>query len=311
MKLVSLACPHCKAPLQVNQELTMATCNYCGYQFVIDNENKYVQISDEDTERIGRAAERARAENEERITTETAQKVLAVYEGLRKLRENNARITKLNEVTRENQSKLKTMKVLQWCTEPIKGEIVVGVLAFQIMLGAIGSMIEESEGAGILFAGLIASGVIYLVMRLLRTYSDNMVNRLMSEQTQMDAEIGVLNSDNQNMKFTADFEYIPVPYRNEAALGYMYQALSVKRARTLAEAMSQYDVEQQRINYERQHNYQMQQMNAQLKAAQEQARAAQAQAQVQQGADILGTVVTAGVVLKVGKDIVKTLRSLI
>lgn len=36
MKLISLACPNCHAQLQVNQELKQASCNYCGYSFLID-----------------------------------------------------------------------------------------------------------------------------------------------------------------------------------------------------------------------------------------------------------------------------------
>ena len=52
MKLVSMNCPHCNAPLKVNPELKSASCNYCGYQFAIDDEVKRVRISEEDYEPI-------------------------------------------------------------------------------------------------------------------------------------------------------------------------------------------------------------------------------------------------------------------
>ena len=95
MKLVSLACPHCKAPLAVNQELTKATCNYCGHLFLIDNEIQYSHMTEEDMKRIGKAMERARTELEESIAAKTTKKVYAVYSGLLELRENNARLVNL------------------------------------------------------------------------------------------------------------------------------------------------------------------------------------------------------------------------
>ena len=38
MKLVKLKCPQCNANLEVNNDLTMAVCNYCGCSFYIDAE---------------------------------------------------------------------------------------------------------------------------------------------------------------------------------------------------------------------------------------------------------------------------------
>ena len=38
MKLVKLKCPQCNANLEVNNDLTMAVCNYCGCSFYIDGE---------------------------------------------------------------------------------------------------------------------------------------------------------------------------------------------------------------------------------------------------------------------------------
>ena len=65
MKLISLTCPHCQGPIQVNSELKQAMCNYCGHSFLIGDEIRYVKLTDEDSERVGKAAEKARAEAEE------------------------------------------------------------------------------------------------------------------------------------------------------------------------------------------------------------------------------------------------------
>ena len=45
MKLVELDCPKCGAKLQVNEELTKCTCNYCGNEILIDNEQREVKIT--------------------------------------------------------------------------------------------------------------------------------------------------------------------------------------------------------------------------------------------------------------------------
>ena len=45
MKLVELNCPKCGALLQVNDELTRCTCNYCGNEVLIDNEQREVKIT--------------------------------------------------------------------------------------------------------------------------------------------------------------------------------------------------------------------------------------------------------------------------
>ena len=45
MKLVSLNCKSCDALLEVNEELKKVTCNYCGTEFMIDNEVKRIEIT--------------------------------------------------------------------------------------------------------------------------------------------------------------------------------------------------------------------------------------------------------------------------
>jgi len=40
MKLIELKCKSCGAILQVNEELKNVSCNYCGQNFIMDNEKK-------------------------------------------------------------------------------------------------------------------------------------------------------------------------------------------------------------------------------------------------------------------------------
>lgn len=44
MKLITLRCPNCNSQLEVNGELTQATCNYCGATILIDDEVNKVKF---------------------------------------------------------------------------------------------------------------------------------------------------------------------------------------------------------------------------------------------------------------------------
>lgn len=46
MKLITLKCPNCGSELQVNGELTKATCNFCGATILIDDEVNKVKFVD-------------------------------------------------------------------------------------------------------------------------------------------------------------------------------------------------------------------------------------------------------------------------
>ncbi len=57
MKLITLACPNCGAKLQVNENLKQANCNYCGYGFLVDNEEQHVSVEIQDPQQLGRDIE--------------------------------------------------------------------------------------------------------------------------------------------------------------------------------------------------------------------------------------------------------------
>ncbi|HAB66556.1 MAG TPA: hypothetical protein DCE23_04230 [Firmicutes bacterium] len=40
MKIVEIKCPNCKASLNVNKDLEKVNCNYCGAQFLVEDETK-------------------------------------------------------------------------------------------------------------------------------------------------------------------------------------------------------------------------------------------------------------------------------
>ena len=44
MKLVALNCPGCGATIKVNQELSRGVCNFCGREFLIDDEVQKMEI---------------------------------------------------------------------------------------------------------------------------------------------------------------------------------------------------------------------------------------------------------------------------
>ncbi len=82
MKLLSLTCPNCGANIEVNAELTKCTCNFCGKQFLIDDDYKRerkwneqegydfeqgrIRAQNEEAERIRQEALRREAEAKQR-----------------------------------------------------------------------------------------------------------------------------------------------------------------------------------------------------------------------------------------------------
>ena len=103
MKLITLQCPQCHGPLQVNSDLKQATCNYCGHAFLVDDETRYVKFTQEDSELIGKAAEKVRIETEERTLQETIAKIQEIKMNFRKYNSVHKELTELQKEIDEKQ----------------------------------------------------------------------------------------------------------------------------------------------------------------------------------------------------------------
>lgn len=60
MKVVSLKCPECHAPLMYSKERVLNTCAYCGSTVYVDDEMTWVQVRLMDAKEAGYAFEKGR-----------------------------------------------------------------------------------------------------------------------------------------------------------------------------------------------------------------------------------------------------------
>ena len=72
MKLVKLKCPNCNAEVEVNKDLENAVCNYCGSNFLVEDEN----VTKE--ERIIKAVSKKQEKDREYYASEAYEKKLKI-----------------------------------------------------------------------------------------------------------------------------------------------------------------------------------------------------------------------------------------
>ena len=82
MKLVEMSCPKCSAKLEVNADLKFATCNYCGNQFILDDE--VIRVQHELSEQAGYNFEKGRIKAQEEAQ-ERARRIAAADAEKRRL----------------------------------------------------------------------------------------------------------------------------------------------------------------------------------------------------------------------------------
>ena len=114
MKLVELTCPKCGATLQANPELETIMCNYCGNQFVLDDEVIHVQhdMSEEAGYKFEVGRMRARQEAEARKQEELAKEEARRQEELAKQRLHQQEIAAQRQAVIEKTKKLQSIGTL-------------------------------------------------------------------------------------------------------------------------------------------------------------------------------------------------------
>ncbi len=228
MKLVTLSCPKCNAQLQVNEDLTHAICNYCGYHFLIDDESQKVDVRVKNAREVGRELEYGR--RSAGSNQELANEVGAMMEPLAKISELSPqidRITKVVEVykkkTKNDKSTFGKLLPWIWCA---------GLFVLFLAGGSdSGSILETILTA--LFIGLTAAGITYLVQYSHKSSLKGSMSTLSRLTKEMEA--------NQQALQGHDIEIIPPDYRNRVAMSFIYNALRNQRAMTMQEAVNLYE----------------------------------------------------------------------
>ena len=70
MRLIDLKCPNCTAKLEVNADLKTIVCNYCGHQFILDDEIKHVEHTIKNAGQAGYDFELGRERAKQQIKNE-------------------------------------------------------------------------------------------------------------------------------------------------------------------------------------------------------------------------------------------------
>ena len=240
MKLTALECPKCNATLEIAPESTYVTCTYCGCRFLIDSESEKAKPDSEDIYKMGYAFEHGRYERQSKECRNLANKVKALSGAITDLRIKKGTLELLlieisNLETDQKRlasisGKVKSYKV------PIYSLIVTGVLS------AIGA------GVGIFVLGVIASVILFYIMRFRRNKEQDAVSKLIQQKTE---ELAQIKNEVLSITKTYDFDLIPEKYRSKNAIEYIYEVLYNQRAMNISQAINLYEDDQYKKRMER------------------------------------------------------------
>ena len=313
MKLVSMNCPHCNGPLKVNTSLARASCNYCGFQFVIDDEVKKVKISEEDYEPIGKAVNDARMESDRKEAALALEKVAKIRDSYRKTSELQGRGQFLRSRLYNDERRIASIESWMrfWNFLPNSLSLFIFPVGIFILFLIMGIASWFAAG-GMIAAGLIIAFVSYFVFRWMRNKQSVDYGNLIAEANSIKADIAKTDADLQTVRNDADFSFVPQKYHNPAALDFIYQALYDKRANDLSQAINLYEENVYRTNMQRMQDEQIRLQKQQLEEMRQQQE--ERDDSREKGVDAasvistVGKVAVTGMALKAGHDILKGIK---
>ncbi|MBQ9606864.1 MAG: hypothetical protein IJV16_06785 [Lachnospiraceae bacterium] len=230
MKLITLSCPKCSAQLQINEELTHAICNYCGYHFLVDDEAKKVDVRIQNPREIGRELEYGRR-SAVGGNKELADEVGIMMEPLARLGELTMRYNRLYKAVEGNKKSIERDKTTFGKLLPFIWFAGIFILFF--MSGMSGdSGVGESIGVG-LFCGLVALGITFLVQAGHKSSLKKNATALNNVAKEIERHKETLKGHNVDI--------IPPDYRYRQAMQFFYTALRNQRAMTMQEAVNLYE----------------------------------------------------------------------
>ncbi len=253
MNLVEMKCPGCGADLQINPKLKSAQCNYCGRQFIVEQENQQNFLDGADAREKGFEFERGRNDAQNAGADPGLLEQIAILIEVVKQREALAAETKTAH-EKLNQA----VKNADDCSSPKTILMMFGIaaLAFLVISGFTYPVIGFLVGVGIF--------VLWF-----------MQNKKKSEKLENEAKIALKEWETLNARLTeakqqADYSLIPESYQNLKSLKFLYNALYNKRALTITEAINLYEnhKHQKQMEYIQQQQLELQRQNAELQMQQ-------------------------------------------
>lgn len=231
MKLVTLSCPNCNAQLQINMELRRAVCNFCGHQFLIDDERQKVDLNIVNPEVLGEAIEYSR-KNVRGGNKELAEEIGSLIEPICTVKELAPRANRLEKLV--NNGKRRTE---EYTNNPLMKNLhfIVPPIVFVVMF-ILGLASDGDAGAALgmgLFFGITALVALFIIKsNTFSAYKTNTANlqRVTESLNQANAELQGRNLD-----------IIPPAYRDRESMNYIYDALINQRAMNVQEAINLYE----------------------------------------------------------------------
>ena len=241
MKLLSLKCPNCAAPLEVNASLRSAACNFCGHSFIVDDEAARIRVEVEDPRRVGYEFERGRMDAQDGgADPELARKLKELVGPLSRLADLEPRLGELAGTAAGLRGELDAMrspagKKKVW----LAPAIIAGgaaVLAFTRRAGMAGAM-SLLPLAALLFLALS------IVRRARIARLGRKLDAVEKERAGTAAEVGSIHARH-------DVGLVPEDYRTVKAVRFMAAALSNRRALTIQQAVNLYEEEEHKARME-------------------------------------------------------------
>ena len=234
MNIIQVRCPKCGNTLQINENLKVVNCNYCGVQFLNENvpkkSNEVNNTGNQYYEGLGLAEAISRL-------VEPLQKKKQLEFEINQLR---IELDKANKMAKKD----KTFCNVLW--------IISVVLLFGLLclfgVDLISKINENTDiydilyrlGVDVIIAVPILSGPVIIYVDSYKSYKKN------SGTIQTNP---VLISQKETMIYTCDeelkslgFESIPVEYRSDKILMYFCEVLSNKQANSLQNCINLYNI---------------------------------------------------------------------
>lgn len=265
MKLVSIKCPSCNAPLEVNEELKTCTCNYCGMQIFVDDEINRSKIID--GEALGRELERGRLrEQDEGADSSLVDNIRGLIRVLCDLPECRENVVNVKSMLSYNQK-----KNIFYSSGVVKySPFALGVLA---VIWGISHMVKNQFS----FSGVVAMILMATSLTVVGLISIEYKRFTFSKKEADCAEdmrnllSAIHNIEKEVDRY--DSSIIPNKYRTRDALTFFVEAFEDKRALNLTQAINLYED----VCYK---NEKLRMQKAQLDAQKEQIRLQREQLQV-------------------------------
>ncbi len=241
MKLVDLNCPGCGAVLKVNLELSRGTCNYCGKEFLIDDEIQKLSITN--GVQLGYQQEQGRIDAVNNKRDELLNKLSSAIEPARKI----------DDAYRKYQEK--DYKFNSYKTGTSGGAIVLAILLHIFVVPVVCLIIAFIIG-GIQDSGS-AFGNAFLILWIL-SVAFTIFIFVMSKRNKVNTKQNLANQrDNAYDKYQERLKkyynkltFLPPDYRYLDAVESFYRYVNNSRANDIQQAMNLYEEEMHRLRME-------------------------------------------------------------